>query len=127
MLNCTLFSTIVPIIPFFAAAYFYIKYQVDKHNLLFVYFAKQESLGRVKNTVLNHMLFNLFAYMIIIDSFFTLKFKECFGGLYGMTIPFFWAAIYYIADKHWHEKENAGHSVHDHEKPLHPEKDQGQS
>lgn len=32
-----LFSVVVPIIPFFAALYFYIKYQFDKYNLIFTY------------------------------------------------------------------------------------------
>ena len=44
-LNCLLFSNIVPIIPLFASFYFFIKYHVDKNNLVFVYFKKYESGG----------------------------------------------------------------------------------
>ena len=44
-INCLLFSCIVPIIPFFACLYFYIKYQTDKYNLVFTYFKKYESGG----------------------------------------------------------------------------------
>lgn len=44
-LNCLLFANIVPLIPLFASFFFYIKYNVDKSNLIFVYFKKYESGG----------------------------------------------------------------------------------
>jgi len=73
-LNCLLFSAIVPMIPFFAALYFLIKYLVDKNNLIFVYYLKLESGGRLRQTVKTYMLINFYVYMIVMASFFGLKF-----------------------------------------------------
>ena len=39
-LNGILFATIVPLIPVFVSLYFWIKYFVDKNNLLFLYAKK---------------------------------------------------------------------------------------
>jgi len=50
-----LFSTIVPIIPFFAWLYFYIRYNVDKYNLVFNYYSKFESGGKTKNHVVKYL------------------------------------------------------------------------
>jgi len=46
--NCLLFSSIVPVIPFFAALYFYIKYTVDKYNMIFVYYKNIDSGGKIR-------------------------------------------------------------------------------
>mmetsp|Transcript_1681 Transcript_1681/g.2969 ORF Transcript_1681/g.2969 Transcript_1681/m.2969 type:complete len:601 (+) Transcript_1681:302-2104(+) len=86
-LNCLLFSTIVPLIPMFASLYFYIKYLVDKYNLVFVYFRRFESGGKIKASVKNHMVFNLAMYMIVTVSFFALKFSD---------LPFSWLGPIFI-------------------------------
>ena len=52
-LNCLLFSSIVPIIPILAVFYFYIKYLVDKYNLVFTYFTNFDSGGEVRQCVNN--------------------------------------------------------------------------
>ena len=44
-LNCLIFSSMVPIIPFFAALFFTIKYNIDKYNLIFVYYKEFDSGG----------------------------------------------------------------------------------
>jgi len=72
-LNCLLFSSIVPIIPLFGAVYFWIKYFVDKNNMLFVYIQKQESGGQLRNGTKNFMIFNLMFYMIAMSSFYANK------------------------------------------------------
>jgi hypothetical protein len=93
-LNCLLFSVIVPIIPFFAFLFFYIKYFVDKYNLIFVYFKVYESGGKIRRNVTSYMVFNLVLYLIIMVSFFSLKFSTMY--LWGGSIMIVtWCIIYY--------------------------------
>ena len=76
-----LFSALVPIISFFAALFFYVKAHVDKYNLVFVYFKIFESGGKMRKHVISFMVFNLYFYMAVIVSFFSLKFQtEYFWG-----------------------------------------------
>jgi hypothetical protein len=82
-LNCLLFSTLVPVIPLFAGVYFYIKYQVDKNNLVFVYRHGFESGGQIQSNVLYFMYFNLWLYLVVMASFFGFK----FGGNYSWAGP----------------------------------------
>lgn len=51
-----------------------IKYLVDKNNLIFVYFNKFESGGRVRETVKTYMLINFYGFIIVMGSFFGIKF-----------------------------------------------------
>lgn len=93
-LNCLLFSALVPIIPFFAFIFFSIKYQVDKYNLIFVYFKVYESGGKIRKNVTSFMIFNLVLYLIIMVSFFSLKFSSMY--LWGGSIMIVtWCIIYY--------------------------------
>ena len=68
-----LFSTIVPIIPFFACLYFYIRHNVDKYNLVFNYYSKFESGGKTKNHVVRYLASMLFMYMLVMMAFFSFK------------------------------------------------------
>lgn len=92
-LNCLLFANIVPLIPLFACFYFYIKYNVDKSNLIFVYFKKYESGGQIRNTVKNIMIFDLYFYMVVMVSFFSIKFSDHHYGLIGIVIVVGWTAL----------------------------------
>jgi hypothetical protein len=92
-LNCLIFSTIVPIIPFFAALFFTFKYQIDKYNLIFVYFKLFESGGKMRKHVTNLMMFNLYLYLILLVTIFSIK----FGPTYwwgGVVIIVTWSIIY---------------------------------
>ena len=84
---------IVPFIPFFGALYFYIKYLVDKNNLLFVYFEKYESGGHIRSSVKSYMFFNLFLYMFVIGSFFALKFSDDNFDWLGPIVIVMWIAF----------------------------------
>lgn len=85
---------LVPIIPFFAFCFFYIKYYVDKYNLVFVYFKVYESGGKIRNNVTFYMVFNLLFYLLVIVSFFSLKFQTEY--LWGGSIMIVtWFIIYY--------------------------------
>lgn len=88
-----LFANIVPLIPLFACFYFYIKYNVDKSNLIFVYFKKYESGGQIRNTVKNIMIFDLYFYMVVMVSFFSIKFSDHHYGLIGIVIVVGWTAL----------------------------------
>ena len=75
-LNCLLFSNIVPIIPIFGVLYFYIKYLCDKYNLVFTYYQSNfDSGGEVRQGVNNIQVFNLILYLLVIESFFSIKFS----------------------------------------------------
>lgn len=63
-------------ISFFASLFFYIKYNVDKYNLIFVYYKVFESGGKIRKVVNDYMLLNLTLYFIIIISFFTIRFNK---------------------------------------------------
>jgi len=97
-MNCVLFSTIVPFIPFFACLFFYIKYLVDKNNLMFVYSDKFESGGNIRQKVKWYLFFNLYVYLIVMVSFFGLKFNK-FYGYAGIIIVIIWT-IFFIYFKH---------------------------
>lgn len=71
MLNCLLFSSLVPVIPIFAFFFFSIKYYVDKYNLIFVYFKIFESGGKIKKNVISFMVFTVGFYLTIVVSFFS--------------------------------------------------------
>ena len=92
-LNCLLFSCLVPLITFFAALFFCIKYFVDKYNLIFVYFKIFESGGKIRKKVTSYMIFILILYLLVTVSFFTLKFSSAYlwGGVSMIVV---WMIIY---------------------------------
>ena len=94
-LICLLFCPIVPIISFFGCGYFYFKYIGDKYNLVFTYFNKHEFGGRIRNSVKNFMLGNIFVYMFVMVSFFGYKFPEMPFYWIGIAITIVWAGLYY--------------------------------
>ena len=95
-LNCLLFSLIAPMISFFASLFFYIKYNVDKYNLIFVYYKVFESGGKIRKVVTDYMLLNLFLYFVIIVCFFTIKFNQDSNDYFwiGIVIMVLWALVY---------------------------------
>lgn len=99
--NCLLFSSIVPIISFFAALYFYIKHKVDKYNLIFTYFRKYESGGRVKRSVSTFMFFNMMLYMVTIVTFFGLRFPDTFFYWFGVAFGVLWVVLYFLCLRYW--------------------------
>jgi hypothetical protein len=104
-LNCLLFSTVVPIIPFFASLYFWTKYFADKYNLVFVYFKKHESGGKIRGKVKNFILGNLYFYMAVIISFFSLKFSDKNYEWFGLLIMFVWTGLYYVYSSKFSKEE----------------------
>lgn len=99
--NCLLFSTIVPIITIFAALYFYIKYKVDKYKLVFRYYKKYESGGRIKNTVSRFMVFNMILYMVTMVSFYGYRFDHPFYFWFGGIFSLLWLIGYLMCLKYW--------------------------
>ena len=98
LLNCLIFSSLVPIIPVFAAFFFWIKYYVDKYNLIFVYFKVYESGGKIRKNVTLYMTFTLGFYLLITICFFSAQFSQEY--FYGGCIMFVtWAAIYYYTKR----------------------------
>ena len=75
-LNCLLYSCIVPIIPLIAAVFFYLKYLIDKYNLIFVYFKIYESGGKIRKHVTRYMYLNMLIYLIVQAAFFNFRFEQ---------------------------------------------------
>lgn len=86
----------MPVISVFGCAYFYFKYIGDKYNLVFTYFDKREFGGRIRGSVKNFMLGNIFVYMFVMVSFFGYKFPEMPFYWIGIVITIVWAILYYI-------------------------------
>lgn len=93
LLNCLLFSTMVPLISFFAFLFFYVKQYVDTYNLIFVYFKIYESGGKMRRTVTSYMVFDLWMYMVVTVSFFSLKFSNEYWFA-GTVLIATWSVIY---------------------------------
>lgn len=85
----------MPVISLFGCGYFYFKYIGDKYNLVFTYFNKHEFGGRIRTSVKNFMLGNIFVYMFVMVSFFGYKFPEMPFYWIGIAITIAWAALYY--------------------------------
>lgn len=98
-LNCLIFSCLVPIISVFAALFFYLKYLIDKYNLIFVYFKVFESGGKIRKVVNDHMHFNVVVYLFITTSFFSIKFQSEIYFWSGIAIMIFWLLLYFILKK----------------------------
>ena len=88
-LNGILFATIVPLIPFFVSIYFWVKYLVDKNNLLFLYVKKYESGGIFRTAASRFMIFNLIFYVAAISSLFSTMTDHIYVGAIG----FFFGAL----------------------------------
>ena len=88
-LNGLLFATIVPFIPVFIALYFWVKYLVDKNNLLFMYVKKYESGGMFRTSALRYMILNTVFYLLAISSLF----GTMIGHFYITIIGFFMIAV----------------------------------
>lgn len=94
-IDALLFAQLAPLIPFFASAYFYVKYLVDKNNLLFVYCHKYESGGQIRKSTRFLMISNLYIYLFATTSFFALKFKGVFYNYSGLVVIIVWTYLLY--------------------------------
>lgn len=92
-IDALLFSQLAPLIPFFASAYFYVKYLVDKNNLLFVYCKKYESGGQIRKSTRFLMISNMYIYLFATTSFFALKFKGVFYKYSGIVVIIVWSVL----------------------------------
>lgn len=84
---------------FFAWAYFSFKYQCDKYNLVFVYFKKFESGGKMRNIVKKFMLFNVFLYLFTMVCFFGYKWPDQPFYWLGVFLTICWAGLYFYIQK----------------------------
>jgi len=95
-LNGLLFATIVPLIPVFVSLYFWIKYLVDKNNLLFLYVKKYESGGVFRTSASRFMIFNMFFYMAAISSLLGTMTGHYFVTAIGLFVLVIAALILYF-------------------------------
>lgn len=65
-----IFSTTIPIIVPFGCLFFYIKYYVDKYNLLFFYPVEFDGVGTLADIVIKLMIFAVFLFQIVLSGLF---------------------------------------------------------
>ena len=56
--------------PLFATVYFFFKFVADKYNLIFTYFKKNESGGRIKTSIGFLMTINLTIFLLTMMGIF---------------------------------------------------------
>jgi hypothetical protein len=101
------FSTTIPLIAPFGCLFFYIKYFVDKYNLLFVYPVEFESHGNIGFIVLKFILLGIFFYQFIISNLFLKLFSDRDYAIYASFIYFGIAIIIYYASNRVFIKEQS--------------------
>lgn len=89
-MGCLLFSSLVPLVPFYAFLFFLIKFQVDKYNLVFRYYHQSESGGLMRSIVIKYILIYIFTYMLLLTLFFYLNYDGiyCIFGFISIVIWF---------------------------------------
>lgn len=120
-LNCLIFCCFVPLISLIGSFYFYLKYLIDKYNLMFVYNKDYESGGKIRMVVTRYMYWNLLIYQLIAIFFFSQVFNDQIYLVFGFILIVFWAVVYfyghtqilikYNLDKILLKKQGASHMV----------------
>lgn len=96
------FSTTIPLIAPFGCLFFYIKYFVDKYNLLFVYPVEFESHGNIGYIVLKFILLGIFFYQFIISNLFLKLFSDKTYAIYAsLTYLSFAVVMYYLSKRYF--------------------------
>jgi hypothetical protein len=80
------FSTTIPLITPFGALFFYIKYYIDKYNLLFLYPAEFESHGNVTEMIIKFELIGIFFFQFIISNTFIKIFRDKDYAIYATLL-----------------------------------------
>ena len=80
------FSTTIPLITPFGALFFYIKYYIDKYNLLFLYPAEFESHGNVTEMIIKFELIGIFFFQFIISNVFIKIFRDKDYAIYATLL-----------------------------------------
>jgi hypothetical protein len=101
------FSTTIPLIAPFGCLFFYIKYFVDKYNLLFVYPVEFESHGNIGFIVLKFILLGIFFYQFIISNLFLKLFSDKDYAVYASLIYMGIAIVMYYISKRIFIKEQS--------------------
>ena len=102
-MNCLLFSSLVPTMPFFAFIYFSLKLIADKYNLIFTYYKRQESGGRMKDYIGFLMTVNLVIFLtanvgVLEDS--SRSMHDIFHYL-GVSLIFFWVILIVVVRRYF--------------------------
>ena len=80
------FSTHIPLITPFGALFFYIKYYIDKYNLLFLFPAEFESHGNVTEMIIKFELIGIFFFQFIISNTFIKIFRDKDYAIYATLL-----------------------------------------
>ncbi len=72
------FSAIAPIIPFISFVYFFIKYWIDKYNLMYVYPREYDTAVSFTSVAANMCTVAIFGFQIFMFILFTFSFGDDF-------------------------------------------------
>jgi hypothetical protein len=93
------FSTTIPLITIFGALFFYIKYYIDKYNLLFLYPAEFESHGNVTEMIIKFELIGIFFFQFIISNTFIKIFKDKDYAIYATLLYIIFSVFIFYGTK----------------------------
>ena len=80
------FSNTIPLITHFGVLFFFIKYYIDKYNLLFLYPAEFESHGNVTEMIIKFELIGIFFFQFIISNTFIKIFRDKDYAIYATLL-----------------------------------------
>ena len=93
------FSTTIPLITPFGALFFYIKYYIDKYNLLFLYPAEFESYRNATDMIIKFELIGIFFFQFIISNTFIKIFKDKDYAIYATLLYIIFSVFIYYGMK----------------------------
>ena len=93
------FSTTIPLITIFGALFFYIKYYIDKYNLLFLYPAEFESHGNVTEMIIKFELIGIFFFQFIISNTFIKIFRDKDYAIYATLLYIIFSVFIFYGTK----------------------------
>ena len=93
------FSTTIPLITIFGALFFYIKYYIDKYNLLFLYPAEFESHGNVTEMIIKFELIGIFFFQFIISNTFIKIFRDKDYAIYASLLYIIFSVFIFYGTK----------------------------
>lgn len=94
------FSTTIPLITPFGALFFFIKYYIDKYNLLFLYPAEFESHGNVTDMIIKFELIGIFIFQFMISNLFIKIFHDADFAICASILYIILSIFIYFGMKH---------------------------
>jgi hypothetical protein len=79
------FATIMPVSNIFSFLYFFLKFYIEKYNMIFVYLKEYEAKGKIRHGIMPIQLFSIVFSQILNYAFFSAN--DVSGGYLKFGIP----------------------------------------